>query len=70
VIRAARVPSIIVSGFVLAAVLFSTLTAGAQQSLSEATRARLLAERLGKDDGFALTILASADLVGSLEMCG
>ena len=29
-----------------------------------------LAERLGKDDGFALSVLYSGDMHGSLETCG
>lgn len=54
----------------LSCVLISTIQVGAQQTATTAQAPQPLAERLGKDDGYALAIHYSGDLHGSLETCG
>jgi hypothetical protein len=53
----------------LAAAIFSTFAGQAQQASTDGGNT-LLAERLGKDDGYAAAIHYSADIHGSLETCG
>jgi len=50
--------------------LISTFPVCAQQTASTAQAGPPLADRLGKDDGYALAIHYSGDLHGSLETCG
>jgi hypothetical protein len=56
------------------AAFISTFPAAAQQTGAAGTNgaaaAPAVAERLGKDDGYALSVLYSGDMHGSLETCG
>jgi hypothetical protein len=50
--------------------MISTFPTLAQQRPDAGQASPQLAERLGKDDGYALAIHYSGDLHGSLETCG
>lgn len=52
----------------LAGAMISTIPVDAQPAAEPDSGA--MAERLGNDDGFALSIQYSGDLNGSLETCG
>lgn len=58
----------------LTAAFISTFPALAQQGAAPGPQAQPaapnVAERLGKDDGYALSVLYSGDMHGSLETCG
>lgn len=61
----------------LSAAFISTFPALAQQTAPAAAAAPAakpagpsVDERLGKDDGYALSVLYSGDMQGSLETCG
>jgi hypothetical protein len=50
--------------------MISTIVGSAQQAHAARPDAEELAARLGNDEGFALSLLYSADLNGSLDTCG
>ena len=56
--------------FLLTAAIISTIAGGAQPAVAGGPHEGDVAERLGTDDGFVLSILYSGDLHGSLETCG
>ena len=50
--------------------IFSISPLTAQRASADTEMSKMLQERLGVDDGYALTIHYSGDLQGSLETCG
>ena len=56
--------------FLLTAAIISTIVGATQPALAGGPHEGDVSERLGKDDGFVLSILYSGDLHGSLETCG
>ena len=69
-----RRPAPFLLTFLLTAAFISTSAIAAQPGSPEGNDTvsanPQLAERLGKDDGFALSVLYSGDMHGSLETCG
>ena len=65
--KSAQTPVRIAFALFLAGAIISTYPTFAQQGPD---RAKLIADRLGKDDGYAVTLHYSGDLHGSLETCG
>lgn len=54
----------------LSGAIISIFPHGTQPALAGASDTSALEERIGKDDGFMLSILVSGDTHGSLETCG
>lgn len=73
--KAAKLAVVFVFAFVSAGAIFSIFPTEAQlagtdtQANSQANE-KLIAERVGKDDGYSLVVDVSGDLEGSLETCG
>ena len=68
--KTAQIPVRTIFAILLTAAIISIFPAHAQLAGDGDAAAQALAERLGKDDGYALSILYSGDLHGSLETCG
>jgi hypothetical protein len=68
--KSAQIPVRTVFAILVSAAIISIFPGHAQLAGDDGPAAQALAERLGKDDGFALSVLYSGDLHGSLETCG
>lgn len=66
----AKCAAFVVLATVVAGAIFSTRAWAAQQAVQSDPAQRLLAERLGADDGYVASILYGSDIHGSLEPCG
>jgi hypothetical protein len=70
VLRTAQTAACFIFAIFLSGAMISTFPTYAQQRPDAAQVNAQMAERLGKDDGYALAIQYSGDLHGSLETCG
>ena len=68
--KSAQIPVRTVFAILLTAAMISIFPGHAQLAGDGDATAQALADRLGKDDGYALSVLYSGDLHGSLDTCG
>jgi hypothetical protein len=70
VLKSAQTAARFVFAILLSGAIINIFPTLAQQRPAAAPAQQQIAERLGKDDGYALAIHYSGDLHGSLETCG